>query len=314
MYLSPVVFCCGNPRFCKLFIAFILFSGILPLRLALSANPISVVSTLPVLKDLAEAIGNPHIRTSSLITGFESEHTYTPKPSDILSIQHADLLLKIGLGLETWVDPLIENADRPDLPIITTSKGVPLIDDTVSHADPHSDLHLKGNPHIWLDPENVKIMIGHITKALIAADPGHQDDYRKNASKYLEELSTLEKTLQKKVDQLQNKTIITHHPAWPYFSRRFGFIIKGTILTQIGSEPTAKQLGKLIKLIKKEGIKVVVSEPQLNQKIPQILAEETDVKIISLSPLTGAMPGTEHYVDLIRYNTEALVSALGEPR
>ncbi|MFQ5597637.1 MAG: metal ABC transporter substrate-binding protein [Nitrospiria bacterium] len=284
--------------------------GILPLSIAVAADSISIVATLPVLKDLTESIGGRHVRVSSLISGLESEHTYTPKPSDILSIQNADLLVTIGLGLETWVAPLIENADRPDLPMLVTSKGVPLVE---SVAGAHEDHHSQGNPHIWLDPENVKTMIGHISEGLIKADPSHEEEYKENAAAYIQKLSALQTNLQEKVKPLRTRDIITHHSAWPYFARRFGFVIKGTLLTQVGSEPSPKQIGTLIQLIRREGIQVVVSEPQLNQKIPQILAEETGVKIVSLSPLPGAIPGTERYVDLIRYNVDTLVSALEKP-
>ncbi|MFQ5588685.1 MAG: metal ABC transporter substrate-binding protein [Nitrospiria bacterium] len=268
-----------------------------------------VVTTLPVLRDFVEAVGGPHIRAVSLISGFESEHTYTPKPSDIILIRKARVLFKIGLGLEAWVAPLIQNANRPDLPVIITSDNVPLIEESGPHGHGDSEHHAKGNPHIWLDPDNAKIMIAHITAALISADPAHASDYRENAAAYLSRLSALEKTLLEKVGRLRDKKMITHHPAWPYFAKRFGFEIKGHILTQIGSEPSAKKMRALIRLIRTENIKVVVSEPQLNPKIPEILSEETDVTVVPLSPLPGALPGTAHYLDLIRYNVESLVQA-----
>lgn len=284
----------------------------------LPEEPVRVVATLPVLKDLAEVIGGKHIQATSLISGFESEHTYRPKPSDLVLIQKAKLLLKIGLGLEIWVDPLIANAARADLFSVTTSKGVELIDDdsNVAHADnPGADEHEtshhdEGNPHIWLDPENVKIMVTHIRDGLIKVDPVREEHYRINTAMYIEKLSELQKILQSKVAMLKTRAIITHHPAWPYFARRFGFHIKGNILKQIGSGASAKTIGKLIRKIKKEKIGVIVSEPQLNQKIPEILAEESGAKIVSLSPLPGAIPGTEHYLDLIRYNVETLVLVL----
>lgn len=291
----------------NLFILVILFT----VRFTISAHaaaPIPVVATLPILQDLVEVAGLPHVTVSSLISGFESEHTYTPKPSDLILIQKAKVLFQIGLGLEVWVNPLIKNAGRANLPIITTSEGVSLIQDPEDDHPDHD--HPAGNPHIWLDPQNVKIMMRHISEGLSLADPDHRKDYEKNTSNYIQKLETLEKELETKVDRLKEKKIITHHPAWPYFAQRFGFEIRGNLLTQIGSEPSAKKIGGLIRQIKKEGIRVIVSEPQLNPKIPQILAEETGVTIVPLSPLPGAIPGTTHYLDLIRYNVEALVSAL----
>lgn len=284
---------------------------------------IPVVVTLPVLKDFTEQIGGPYIEVKSLITGLESEHTYTPKPSDLLAVREAKLLVKIGLGLEIWVNTLIKNADRPDLKIVTTSDGVGLIRDHGERTEPeHRDKtidpqhafkeqHTMGNPHIWLDPENAKIMVRHITEGLIHIDPAHKDEYLHNQSRYIMSLELLETELKKKLSHLQNRSIITHHPAWPYYARRFGFVIKGDILTQVGTEPSAKHIGDLIKLIEREKVKVIVSEPQLNPKIPQTLSQETGIKVVVLSPLPGALPGTETYLDLIRYNTETLIAALG---
>ena len=271
------------------------------------SEPLPVVVTLPVLKDFTEQIGRGHVTVKSLITGLESEHTYTPKPSDMIAIKKARLLVRIGLGLEVWVKALIRNADRPDLAIVTTSDAIPLIQDAHSDGHPHGT---KGNPHIWLDPENAKIMIRHITEGLIRLDPAHQEDYLRNQLNYVAQLDQLTLDLVSKVAALPNRGIITHHPAWPYFARRFGFVIEGNLLTQVGSEPSAKWIGALIQKIRDKRIKAIVSEPQLSSKIPKTLAEETGARIVILSPLTGAIPGTDSYMALIRYNTEALITAL----
>jgi ABC-type Zn uptake system ZnuABC Zn-binding protein ZnuA len=288
-----------------------------------AGEKIPIVVTLPVLKDFTEQIGGSYVQVKSLITGLESEHTYTPKPSDLIAVKEAKLLVKIGLGLEVWVNPLIKNADRPDLQIVTTSDGVGLIRDHGERSEPEpreksidkqhafKEQHTMGNPHIWLDPENAKIMVRHITEGLIDIDPAHRRDYLHNQSRYIKELEELETELKKKVNRLPNRNIVTHHPAWPYYARRFGFVIKGDILTQVGTEPSAKHIGVLIKLMEREKVKVIVSEPQLNPKVPQTLSQETGAKVVVLSPLPGAIPGTETYVDLIRYNTETLIAALG---
>src|SRR5207237_1436082 len=110
--------------------------------------PVKVVATLPVLKEFAEQVGREHVEATSLITGFESEHSYSPKPSDLKAIGGAQLLIQIGMGLEVWVEGLIRNSGNSALHVITTSRDVPLITDSASGADS------KGNPHIWLDPEN----------------------------------------------------------------------------------------------------------------------------------------------------------------
>ncbi len=303
----------------------VLFYAILPSLLIsppllYAKEPIPVVATLPVLKNLIEAVGQNHVIVQSLIVGLETEHTYTPKPSDLVAVRKAKMLVKIGLGLEIWVDSLIKNAGRPDLLIITSSNGVPLIPGGDPHADGGINRHeMKGNPHIWLDPENVKIMIRHITNGLSQIDPVHQEEYNKNETVFIAALNKVTEEMIEKVAKLRTLRglralrglgLITHHSAWPYFANRFGFEIRGTIQTQVESEPSAKRIGELIRLIRQEKIGVIVSEPQLNPKIPQILEEETGVKRVILSPLPGVIPGTKDYLDFIRYNVETLISTL----
>jgi len=285
-------------------------------------DTVPVVTTLPVLRDFVQAIGGPHVAVKSLINGLESEHTYTPKPSDVLSVSQARMLVKVGLGLEIWVNDLIRNAENHNLLTVTTSEGVPLIKDTEDHdssekeraEESFKERHSMGNPHIWLDPENAKTMIRHITDGLIKVDPAHKAQYLKNQSNYLKALSALEDEIKRKVRGLPDRRIITHHAAWPYFARRFGFIIEDTIVLQVGTEPSARHIQELIDKIRRKKIRVIASEPQLNPQVPNLLAQETGVRVVILSPLPGSIPGTDTYLDLIRYDAEQPISALGERR
>ena len=271
---------------------------------------INVVTTLPVLKDFVDQVGQNRVTVTSLLTGMESEHTYTPKPSDILAIKKAQILVQIGLGLEVWVQGLIVNAENAGLRVITTSQGIPLIREEEKHLSTgDANAHEGGNPHIWLDPENAKNMVREITEGLIKKDPAGKEIYLKNQGIYLMKLDRLETSLLGELKNIRNKTVITQHPAWPYFARRFGLKIAGNIVTQIGTEPSAKQIKELIRLIRKNNIRVIIAEPQLSPKIPQVLASETGAKLITLSPLTGAIPGTETYLSLIEYNVRQIIEA-----
>lgn len=271
---------------------------------ATPAAPLKVVATLPILKEFTEQVGREHVEVRALITGLESEHSYSPKPSDLKALGEARLLMEIGLGLEVWVSGLVKNAGNARLRVVTTSEGVGLIRDHASHASS------EGNPHIWLDPENAKVMVRHIADALIEADPAHKDAYLKNLADYLRRLDEAQATLLERVAPLRDRRIVTHHPAWPYFARRFGFQIEGDIIQQIGMEPSSAHLADLAGRIKSGRIKVIVSEPQFNQKVAQALAEETGAKIVVLSPLPGTIKGTETYLALLAYNIAKLVAAL----
>jgi ABC-type Zn uptake system ZnuABC Zn-binding protein ZnuA len=215
--------------------------------------------------------------------------------------------------LEVWVGSLVKSASNKNLTVVTTSKGIALVREHESREPTNRmgrGARRFGNPHVWLDPENAKIMLRHITDAFSAADPQHAGDYRKRQADYLIELDRLQSELTMRVRDLPDRRIIVHHPAWPYFARRFGFQVFGEILSQPGSESSAQHLQRLIATMRKEHIHVIVSEPQLNQKIPEVLAHETGARVVVLTPLPGALPGTETYLDMLRYNVHQLARTL----
>lgn len=276
---------------------------------ARAAEPLHVVVTIPVLKDWAERVGGPHVHVVSLMSGLENEHSYSPRPSDLVALKHARVLLQVGLGLEVWVSSLIRNAGNSDLLVVTTSDGIALVRDRSGEASPGDDHHA-GNPHVWLDPENAKIMLRHITEAFSRLDPAHAIEYRQNQAAYLRQLDQVQAELSERVRRLPDRRIVVHHPAWPYFARRFGFQIRGEIVTQAGAEPSARHIQELIAMIRTERIRAIVSEPQLNQRIPELLARETGARVIVLTALPGAVAGSETYLNMLRYNVLQLAQAL----
>jgi len=309
-----------NLRLVRLVWAILISYGLLAAPLVLPASlpePLNIVVTIPVLKDLTEQVGGSHVRVTSLLSGYENEHTYSPKPSDLVAVRKARLLFEIGIGLEVWVSSLVKNASSPSLRVVTTSQGIGLIRDHAGQRDgTHQGGETRGsggNPHVWLDPENAAIMLRHITEALIAADPIHAADFRNHQAVYLQQLDRLRKELSDRVKQLPDRRFIAHHPAWPYLARRFGFEVAATIQLQSGTEPSALQLQSLIDKIRKEQIKVIVSEIQLSQKLPTLLAKETKTRIVVLTTLPGGLPGTETYLDMLRYNVLQLANALESP-
>ena len=296
-------------------LCFLLPSGWLtddPALAAASTEPLNVVVTIPVLKDLVEQVGGPHVRVTSLLKGYENEHTYSPKPSDLVAVRNAQLLFEVGLGLEVWVGNLVKSAGRPSLTVITTSKGVGLIPDNhvaeAEHQD--TDAHARGNPHIWMDPENAATMMRHVTEALATADPGHAQEFRQRQDTYLKRLGQLYTELLDRLSTLTDRRFIAHHPAWPYFARRFGLEIAGTIQTQSASEPSAIHVQQLITTIKKQRVKAIVSEIQLSRRLPELLARETGARVVVLTTLPGGLPHTDTYLDMLRYNVLQLANAL----
>ena len=277
-------------------------------------DPIPIVVTIPVLKDLAEQVGGPFVQVKSLLSGYENEHTYSPKPSDLVAVRKAKLLFEVGLGLEIWVTSLVKNAGSNGLRVITTSQGVALLHDG---GDGHEEMHQGdhggtsgGNPHIWLDPVNVSIMLRHITRALIDIDPVHTADFQANQEAYLQRLEHVQQELMTRTQRLSDRRFIAHHPAWPYLAKRFSLEIVDTIHTQSGTEPSALHLQHLIAKINNQHIRVIASEIQLSQRLPELLSRDTKARVVVLTTMPGGMPGTESYLDMLRYNVLQLVGAL----
>lgn len=282
-----------------------------------SPQPLKVVVTLPVLKDWAQRIGGPHVAVTSLMTGYENEHTYSPKPSDLVAVRRARLLIEVGAGLEVWVSTLVRNAGNRALTTITLADGLKLIEDQdevkAVGAGPGSHSHGPGNPHVWLDPQGASTMVRRISEAFAETDPAHQDQYQANAAAYLEQLARLGEELRRRLQNVTERRIVVHHPAWPYFARYFELAVAGTLVTQPGAEPSARRIQTLVERIRREGIRVIVSEAQLNQKLPQMVARETGAQVVLLTTLPGAIPGTESYLDMLRYNVLQLAEALEKP-
>tara|TARA_B100000315_G_scaffold225997_1_gene232628 strand:- start:4262 stop:5167 length:906 start_codon:yes stop_codon:yes gene_type:complete len=270
---------------------------------------IIVVTTLPVLEDYVKQIGREHVTVTSLISGLENGHNYALKPSDILEVRQAHMFVTIGAGLEIWANQLVKIAQNHSLEIVVASKGIALLRNTGTIPTTHTK-HALGNPHVWLDPENAKSIVRQITTRLIKLDRSNQRTYLDNQAEYLRTLDTLQTNIKHRVKKLSDRRFVSYHPAWPYFARRFGFKIAGNIIEQPEAEPSAKHLSALAQYIKKERIKVIVSEPQLNQKIPRILAEETGAHVVILTANPGALPGTDTYTKMLQFNVSVLIKML----
>lgn len=274
------------------------------------ARPIRVVTTIPDLADWVRNVSGDRVVVSSLLRGGENPHTYEPAPDDARAVSKADLLVKVGLGLEEWLDGLVANAGRKKLAVVDVARGVEVISDADEHGHEHG--HPAGNPHIWLDPANARAAAFRIAGALSALDSAGASRYRDNATAFARRLDSLTDTLQKLVQTLPDRRIISYHEAWPYFARRFGFEVVAAIEPLPGQEPSARYLAGLVKLVKEKKVRVIVTEPQLPSDVPNALARETGAQVVVLSPLTGALPGTSSYLALISHNVRTLAAALAQ--
>jgi ABC-type Zn uptake system ZnuABC Zn-binding protein ZnuA len=292
-----------------------------------ASQRLRIVTTIGVLADWARQVGGDRVEVTSLLTGNESPHTYEAKPQDAVLLARADVLFRVGLGLEEWLNPVVENAGNKRLVVVDAATGITsIIADT--ERQPKSEARSErreartseslapspqppvpvraGNPHIWLDPEYAKAGIENLVRELVKLDPKGESLYRRREAGYREQLDSLEAAISRQVAGLPDKRFISFHEAWPYFARRFGFTIVATVEPIPGQEPSAKELVRLVDLIRREKIKVITTEPQLPSALPEMLARETGVKIVSLNPLEYE----GGYIAVLGTSANVLINAL----
>jgi ABC-type Zn uptake system ZnuABC Zn-binding protein ZnuA len=312
-----------------------------------TSGRVRIVTTLGILADWARQVGGDRVEVTSLLSGNESPHTYEIRPADVKTVADARILFRVGLGLEDWLDPAVENSGNKKLVIVDASAGITdVITETehqpksgVSGAEPgfhHQDTKTpgfpneggtdeslvpssqsptpvprsltptSGNPHIWLDPEYARAGIENLVKELVKLDPKGESLYRRREAAYFVRLDSLSQAIRADVATLEDKRFISFHDAWPYFCRRFGLQVVATVEPIPGQEPSAKELARLVDLIRSEHIKAITTEPQLSSVLPDMLAKETGVKVVSLNPLESE----GGYIAALGASAKALIGAL----
>jgi len=291
----------------------IIFSLIFPIVLTSTlAAKVKVVTTLPDLAALVSAVGGGRVEVASIAKGYQDPHFVDAKPSYILKIQSADLLFKIGMGLELWLDPLVINARNAKLKVIDCSRGVPVLEVPSNVDRSMGDIHAFGNPHIWLDPANGKIILDSIAAALERTDPANASFYEANRTAYQKRLDSAIAVWQETLKPYVGTKVITYHNSWAYFAERFGLGRAGYVEPKPGIPPSPSHLNELINQMKWEKIKLILMEPYFSDKDPNLVARQVGAKVLAMAPSVGAFKGTDDYISLFDYDVNLLVQALKE--
>jgi zinc transport system substrate-binding protein len=211
-----------------------------------------VAASIASLADFARQVGDDHVQVITLLPPGASPHTYELTPSQVEQVAKARLLLLNGVGLEYWADKVIQSADNPHLIVVDTSQGIEILEGDADEPG--------GNPHIWLDPANAIVQVGHIRDALIQADATHADDYRANAERYIIELQALDQEIANEVINWSNRQFIAFHPAWVYFARRYGLTQAAVIEESPGREPSPADVAHIVETAKRIGAKAIFSD------------------------------------------------------
>lgn len=289
-------------------------------RTRAQSAPVQVVATTSVVGDLVSAVVGDLAEVTTIVGAGVDAHTFSASAQDAIAISEADLLFRIGLDFEPWLDELIEGTDSTML-VVTLADGIPLRSleaDGEDHASDDGHDHGEHDPHVWHDVQNAILMTEAIRDALVAADPANAEAYTANADAAIAELETLDAWVLEQVAALppERRKLVTAHDTFGYFADRYGFEIVGTALgiTTEQGEPSAAEIVALVDEIRAAGVPAIFVENVQNPALMESIAAEAGVAIAPplYSDALGA-PGTpgEHYDGMMRSNVETIVTALG---
>jgi ABC-type Zn uptake system ZnuABC Zn-binding protein ZnuA len=274
---------------------------------ASTGDRIRVVATTTQLADFARNVAGDRADVTQLLPPNVDPHEFEPSPSDAAAIAKADLIVENGIGLDEWLDELIDGRNAPSRVVAT--QGLTLRPGDEGSPD--------GDPHVWLDPRNAVAMVRAIARGLATADASGADTYRSNADRYVAELGALDAELQGQIDRIpvHARAIVTDHDAFGYFTDRYGIRVVGTVIPSLatGAEAGAKDVDALIDTIRREKVRAVFAENSVDPALVRAIADEAGAKLGE--PLYGdtlAPPGDPAgtYVGMMRANMNAIVNAL----
>ena len=295
-----------------------------------SGKNLAVLATTPMLGEFVKKVAGENIEVQVLMPYAVDPHNFEPSPQDVKKINEADLVFYVGLQYETAsLRKLLENSVESGQVLIEIGSKVNPIefgnddhdkhddhDDKDKHddEDKHDD-HDHGifDPHFWFDPNRVALAVGAIKNELINIDPENKNDYESSANNYLDKLKALDGQIATLIETIpsDNRKIITTHESLGYLENRYGVEVLVTIIPSVTTEDgvTPKQLVKVIEEIKEHEIKVLFLESESPTKSAEIIAAETNIKLVS-GLWVETLKINQSYIDFLKTNVDLIVENL----
>jgi len=277
-----------------------------------SEAKLNVVATLPDFGSLAREIGGDKIDIVVLAKATEDPHFVDARPSFVVSMRNADVLIDGGAELEIgWLPPLLQNARNPKIEIgkpgrVQASAGVRLMNVPTNVTRAAGDVHALGNPHFMTDPIIAKAVAQHIAQSFSAVDPANAASYDANYKKFEAAINAKLQEWGAAMLPFKGQNVVAYHDSWVYFAHRFGVNIDIFLEPKPGIPPSPSHLTEVIARMKAQKIKAIIVEPFHDRRIAEKAASATGAKVVEFSQFPGALRGTDSYVKLI----DTLVSRL----
>jgi len=288
----------------------IVFIVLAVLPVAASAK-LKVVTSTTDLAYFAAEIGGDLVEVSSIASPTSDVHFVEVRPSYMVKVARADVVLKVGLELDMWIDKIIDGSRNNRLEIVDCSRYIEPLEVPAFKADArYGDLHRFGNPHYWTGPDNVKPITDAIVEGFAKVDPENAQFYSANQQRFLERFEEQLATLKQEAAALEGIEVVSYHNSWPYFNAFTGLVAAGFIEAYPGVAPSPSHLKEITDLIRSRGIRVIAVEPYFDKRVPEKIARETGARVVTLYPSVGGRRDHESYADWLRGNIEALSGAL----
>jgi zinc/manganese transport system substrate-binding protein len=288
---------------------------------ASAASRLNVVTTTEDLASFSREVGGDRIVVDSIARGYQDPHFVEPKPSFLLKLQKADLLVAVGLQLEIgWLPPLITQSRNSKIQVgapgyfdaSTSCKILEIPSGQITRA--MGDVHPLGNPHYWLDPDNGR----QIAKALADKFSAMQaSDAAYFAGRYADfdrRLAAAEKVWEAKMAPYRGRTVITYHRSWPSFCDHFGLVVVDYVEPKPGIPPTPSHTLEVINTMRRQNIKLILVEPYFDLGTPNSIADKTGGQVVVLLPSVGGVAAVKDYFQLFDYDIDLLVTAFSKAK
>jgi zinc/manganese transport system substrate-binding protein len=281
-----------------------------------AADKVRVVTTTTDLKALTEAVGGDLIEVDALARGNQNAHDLEVRPSLMVKVRRADLLVINGLELDQWAEVVVQGANNPKVipgapGRVDASSGILVLDVPRTRVDRSmGDVHPVGNPHYTVDPGMAPDITSNVLEGLVRVAPQHRAAFERNREQFLARLGQAMAKWSAELAPHKGAKVIVDHNMWPYFLTRFGLVQAGSVEERPGIPATPSHLTKLIAYMKEDKIKVIMAVPWADYKLAEFVAREAGAKVVLVANGVGALKGTDTYLDTIDYNVKAIAQAL----
>jgi zinc/manganese transport system substrate-binding protein len=287
-----------------------------PLPAANGADKIRVVATIPDLKALTEEVGGNLVEVESLARGTQNAHELEIRPSLMLKLRRADILVENGLELDSWAEVAVQGANNSKIVRgapgrVDASRGIQVLDVPATRVDRSmGDVHPLGNPHYSMDPGLAPIVTGNIVDGLARFAPDQRAVFEKNRQAFLARLDEAMARWTQALGPYKGAKVVVYHPQWIYILNRFGLVQAASLEDRPGIPASPAHLTRVIRQMKEEHIRVIIVEPWNDVKLASRVAEEAGAKAVVLASMVGGVKGADSYIGAIDHNVNALVTAM----